>query len=108
MKANNSNRTPEPHAPLATLAIVQLTRFGDLLQTAQAIEELKRNNPEYRVVLIARSQFAKPLDFILKKSFDKIYYLDTKKIFSNAEVGGLKTSLENLNHFPLKFVVLVF
>ena len=99
MKANNSYRTPEPHAPMATLAIVQLTRFGDLLQTAQAIDELKLNNPDYRVVLIARSQFAKPLDFILKKSFDKIYYLDTKKIFSNAEIEGLSSSLEGLNIF---------
>jgi ADP-heptose:LPS heptosyltransferase len=98
MKANN-NLTPEPKAHSATLAIVQLTRFGDLIQTAQAVEELKKSHPEYRIVLIARSQFASPLDFILKKTFDQIYYLDTKKIFATAEINGLKTSMEGLNQF---------
>ncbi|MDD4975215.1 MAG: glycosyltransferase family 9 protein [Bacteriovorax sp.] len=99
MKANNNNRAPEPEKPVVTLAIVQLTRFGDLIQTAQAVEELKRNHPGYRVILIARSQFAKPLDFVLKKTFDKIYYLDTKKIFANTEINGLKTSIAGLNLF---------
>lgn len=97
MKVNNSSRIPEPDTIKSTLAIVQLTRFGDLIQTAQAVEELRKNHPEYRVILIARSQFAKPLDFILKNSFDKTYYLDTNKIFATSEINGLKTSKENLN-----------
>ncbi len=99
MKASNETRTPELETPVSTLAIVQLTRFGDLIQTAQAVEELRKNHPEYRIVLIARSQFAKPLDFILKKTFDKIYYLDTKKIFENSEIAGLKTGLDGINKF---------
>lgn len=99
MKANNNSRIPETNISTATLAIVQMTRFGDLIQTLQAVEELKKNHPEYRVILIARSQFSKPLDFILKKSFDKIYHLDTKKIFNNSEINGLKTSLEGINSF---------
>lgn len=99
MKANTFNKKHPEQLPVATLAIVQLTRFGDLIQTAQAIEELRKNNPEYRVILVARSQFARPLDFVLKKSFDKIYYLDTKKIFNNAEIGGINSSLEGLNQF---------
>jgi ADP-heptose:LPS heptosyltransferase len=99
MKANNSNRIPEPEIPVSTLAIIQLTRFGDLIQTAQAVEELKRNHPEYRVILIARSQFAKPLDFVLKKTFDKTYYLDTKKIFANTEIAGINPSIDGLNQF---------
>lgn len=99
MKANNSGHTIEAESSPITLAIVQLTRFGDLIQTAQAIEELKRIHPEYRVILIARSQFARPLDFVLKKTFDKIYYLDTKKIFANAETNGLNASILELNQF---------
>lgn len=99
MKASNSNRIPQAEARPTTLAIVQLTRFGDLIQTAQAVEELKRNHPGYRVVLIARSQFAKPLDFILKENFDKTYYLDTSKLFANAEINGLKNTTEILNQF---------
>jgi ADP-heptose:LPS heptosyltransferase len=99
MKVTNNKRIPEPNVPVVTLGIVQLTRFGDLIQTAQAIEELKKNNPEYRIVLIARSQFAKPLDFVLKKVFDKIYYLETKKIFMNSEISGVSTSISSLNSF---------
>lgn len=99
MKANNKSRTPDPVAHQTTLAIIQLTRFGDLIQTAQAVEELKRTNPEFRIVLIARSQFARPLDFMLKKVFDKTYCMDTSKIFASSEINGIKTSREGLNNF---------
>lgn len=99
MKASNSNRIPQTINPVVTLAIVQTTRFGDLIQTAQAVEELKKIHPEYRVILIARSQFAKPLEFVLQKMFDKTYYLDTRKIFANSEINGLKTSLDGINQF---------
>lgn len=99
MKASNNKRTPDPVAHQTTLAIVQLTRFGDIIQTAQAVEELRRNHPEFRVILIARSQFAKPLDFILKKTFDKTYYLNTPKIFLNSEIDGLKNSKDHLDQF---------
>lgn len=98
MKAINSN-SPSPETHEATLAIVQLTRFGDLIQTVQAIEELKKSHPGYRIILIARSQFAKPLDFLIKNVFDKTYYLDSKKIFENSEINGLKQSSDALNSF---------
>jgi ADP-heptose:LPS heptosyltransferase len=99
MKANTNKLklVTVPHKK--TLAIIQLTRFGDLIQTTQAIQELKYTYPEFKIILIARSQFAKPLDFILKKSFDQIYYFDTSKIFSNSEVNGLKASVNTLNLF---------
>jgi len=100
MKANNNTgRIPEPELQVPTLAILQLTRFGDLIQTVQAVEDLKKSHPEYRVILIARTQFAKPLEFLLKRVFTKIYYLDTKKIFEHAEVQGLKSSFDNINSF---------
>jgi len=100
MKANNNtDRIPEPELQVPTLAILQLTRFGDLIQTVQAVEDLKKSHPEYRVILIARTQFAKPLEFLLKRVFTKIYCLDTKKIFENAEVQGLKSSFDNINSF---------
>ena len=99
MKANSSNRIPNPEPRSATIGIIQLTRFGDVIQTTQAVEELKKNHPEYRVVVIARAQFAKPLDFLLKKTFDKVYHLDTKKIFENSEINGLKAPLEGINKF---------
>ena len=99
MRLSKHPNNPESEAPQTTLAILQLTRFGDLIQTSQAIEELKKAHPEYRIILIARSQFARPLGFILNKLFDKTYYLDTKKIFQNSEIAGLKTSINGLNQF---------
>lgn len=99
MKANNTSRIPEPETKVPTLAILQMTRFGDLIQTLQAVEDLRKSHPEYRVILIARSQFAKPLEFMLKRSFNKIYFLDTRKIFENSEVNGLKGSYDGLSSF---------
>lgn len=97
MKANNK----EVNAPVAqpTLAILQMTRLGDLIQTVQAVETLKTTHPHYRVVLIARSQFAKPLNFILTKYFDKIYTLDTAALFQDGATTGLSGALRGLNLF---------
>ncbi len=100
MKASNKESTPpQTEQPTATLCILQMTRFGDIIQTAQAIEELRTTHPQYRIILIARTQFAKPLDFLLRKNFDKVYHLDTKKIFNNSEINGIKNSLDCLNQF---------
>ena len=99
MKATHSAQIIDLQSSISTVAILQLTRFGDLIQTAQAVEELRKNHPEYRVILIGRAQFAKPLEFILKTMFDKIYYLDTKKIFDHSEIEGARGSLNNLNFF---------
>ena len=41
-----------------TIAIMQLTRFGDVIQTFQAAKELKKQHPDVRLVLIARKKFA--------------------------------------------------
>lgn len=97
MKANNKDAIAA--AQPATIAILQLTRFGDLLQTAQALQGFRENYPGYRIVLIARSQFAKPLSFILNETFDKVYHLDTPSLFHNTQTEGLKTAKEALNTF---------
>lgn len=96
MKASNK-RLPEEHT--STLALLQLTRFGDLIQTVQAVQNLKSTYPNYRVILIARSQFAKPLHFLLERYFDKIYTIDTQSIFQDHQVNGLSKSLSSFNTF---------
>lgn len=98
MRTNNSFAT-RPQAHHSTIAILQTTRFGDLIQTAQAISELKIQYPQYRVVLIARSQFARPLDFAFQNLVDKTYYLDTKSIFQNAETNGLANTVRAIDIF---------
>ena len=98
MKASNSelkaNQNIQP-----SIALLQLTRLGDLVQTVQAVQNLKKTHPNYRIVLIARSQFANPLGFLLKKYFDKVYTLDTTLVFQDHQTSGLEKSLNNLNKF---------
>jgi len=97
MKASNSS--PSINPAMKTIAIMQLTRFGDLIQTLQAIDNLKQLYPQYRVILIARSQFAQPLNFLIKSKVDKLYLLDTQKIFSNKDLTGIKGAVSELDTF---------
>lgn len=94
MKANSAANSSHP-----TIALLQLTRLGDLIQTVQAVQNFKNAHPNYRMVLIARSQFAKPLNFVLNKYFDAVYTLDTQSIFQESETAGLSKSLNGINSF---------
>lgn len=76
------------------IGIVQITRFGDLLQTARACEQFKRQNPNYKLVLICRSKFGRPLEFLLNNFFDEIIYIDLKEIITSLE--SLSPNLDNL------------
>ncbi len=99
MNAKVKEEVQSPKKHIHTIAIVQLTRIGDLIQTAQSVADLKLLHPEYRLVLIARSQFAKPLEFLLEKYFDKIYYLNSSILgFSSAD-GSLKKATLTLDVF---------
>jgi ADP-heptose:LPS heptosyltransferase len=94
MKANSATNSAQP-----TIALLQLTRLGDLIQTVQAVQNFKNAHPNYRMVLIARSQFAKPLSFALNKHFDAVYTLDTQSIFQDHETAGLSKSINGINSF---------
>lgn len=84
-----------------TIAILQVTRLGDLIQTVQAISTLKKAHPEYRLILIGRSQFTEPLKFLLDQYFDQVYHLDTQIIFQDFATSGIKASLLRLDSFLL-------
>ncbi len=94
MKASSATNTSHP-----TIALLQLTRLGDLIQTVQAVQNFKKAHPNYRMVLIARSQFAKPLNFVLNKYFDAVYTIDTQSIFQDHQTAGLSKSLNGINSF---------
>ncbi|MBY0412688.1 MAG: glycosyltransferase family 9 protein [Bdellovibrionales bacterium] len=96
MKAKNKENLAPAHP---TLAILQMTRFGDLIQTTQAVQHLKKSHPQYRIILIARSQFTKPLGFLLNKYFDQVYSIDTQSIFADHQVAGLKKGITGINSF---------
>lgn len=87
------------------VCIIQLTRIGDLVQTYQACRQLKNEKPNIELTLIARKQFGKGLEFLLKDVFRDIIYLDTKSFFPNKDEGlhQVKTRLHNFIHDIKKF-----
>ena len=83
-----------------TLAIVQITRIGDLLQTYIAAKSLRTQRPDLRLVLIARKSFAAPLKFLLSEVFDEIFMLDYERLIENAH--SLSDIQDNLKEFTGK------
>lgn len=92
----NAIKTQNDHSDEVkkTIAIIQTTRIGDLLQTTHAIRLMKENHPEFRVILIARKKFSEPIKFILNKYFDKIIQIDHKSAMVGADSS--KDALYNL------------
>ncbi|NOT79444.1 MAG: glycosyltransferase family 9 protein [Bacteriovoracaceae bacterium] len=99
MNVINKKNQQEMQLKTHTLAIIQITRIGDLIQTVQAVTDLRKLHSNYRLVLIARTQFAKPLQFILDQYFDKVYYLDTGSLNFNSPTGSIKNAVNSLDHF---------
>jgi ADP-heptose:LPS heptosyltransferase len=89
-----------------TLAIIQVTRIGDILQTAHAARLLKINHPEHKVILIARKQFVEPIDFIVKQVFDEVIVLDFKRAISlgngfEGSIQAIKDQIDHINKHPI-------
>lgn len=82
-----------------TFAVIQISRFGDVIQTLQACMELKGKYPKTRLILVGREKFCKPLEFKLKTVFDKIYYLNTRKLVTVAGKQSLGKVQNNLSNF---------
>lgn len=96
------------------VAIIQLARSGDVLQTTEAIREIKSRASNVQFYLIARSSFAKQLEFATKDIFEDIFYIDLKSIFEKKFEGpiNLNGALHNvrgvsgkINSLGLDFVV---
>lgn len=54
-----------------TIAILQLTRPGDIIQSLHVFRSLKEQHPEIRLVLIARERFTKGIQFLIDQCFDR-------------------------------------
>ncbi|MBC86542.1 MAG: hypothetical protein CL677_05120 [Bdellovibrionaceae bacterium] len=85
------------------ILVIQLARFGDILQTAPAINALKRSRPDAEVHVLLRSRFSAMGRFI--KGADRVLSWDTQSILgpcmksedgAAASLGLLETELENL------------
>lgn len=80
------------------MAFIQLTRIGDVIQTFSAARQLKTENPNAELTLIARSKFAKGLDFLLRGVFDNIIYFDTKDFLSKKDLCTANINVHNFIH----------
>jgi len=83
-----------PSEATKTVALIQITRIGDILQTCHTAQLLKINHPNFRIVLIARKQFVEPIKFIVDQTFDKVYQLDFKSSINLTD--GVSGSMKNI------------
>ncbi|MCO4753016.1 MAG: glycosyltransferase family 9 protein [Bacteriovoracaceae bacterium] len=70
-----------------SIGIIQLTRIGDVIQTFQAAKQLKTENPQVELTLIARREFAKGLEFLLEQVFSHIVYIDIKDLIKTPQTS---------------------
>ena len=83
--------------PSKSMAIVQLNRAGDLLQTYQAALEVKRYSSHIKLVLIARKNFSTSLRFLLSTVFDEIIEIDRQDLFQkHNDLTSLKIGITNI------------
>ncbi len=88
------------------VCLIQLNRFGDLVQTLQAVKDLKQEDPTLSVTLIARKRFATELSFLLTEVFDEIFCVGPELFFSKGDQSlddgckKLDLFLTELNQLP--------
>ncbi len=79
-----------------TVCFVQITRFGDILQTIQSVTDLKNEYPNIKLIFVGRYQFAHPLRFLLEQYFDQIHLIKLDDIIDSE---SLKNSKNNIRSF---------
>lgn len=88
-----------------SITVVQMTRFGDLLQTIWAVKDLKKQNPNIKVNLVARKKFGEPLKFLLDQYFDNTYLLNPSSFLTEDLTQGIDSTLDAINSWESKVVV---
>jgi ADP-heptose:LPS heptosyltransferase len=99
-------KVPSPKRVL----LVQLNRFGDLIQTATIARELKTQRPDLRVDLVARKIFSERTSEILNECFDNVYQvgMDTflnGKTTLDASIQNLTETIQEINNSPTTILI---
>jgi ADP-heptose:LPS heptosyltransferase len=76
--ANNILENIPPDSQSKNIAVLQLTRIGDLIQTAQAVILARKTHPDHQYTLICRKRFSQGIMFLLSEVFDHVVQLDFK------------------------------
>lgn len=80
------------------IALVQLNRLGDLIQTAQLARNLKDERPDVKIILICREDFGKNLRFLFQDIFHQVYYISSGTFFA-PKAKNLESALSNFGHY---------
>lgn len=72
--------------PVERILIVNLTRFGDLLQTSPTVAGLKQRHPGARITFLAEKNFAEVCDHV--PGIDRVYRIDLDRVGNLMLEGG--------------------
>lgn len=75
------------------IAIIQLTRIGDIVQTVQAARQFRAENPNTHLTLIARRKFAAGILFLIETVFDETCFFDTQDFIDKDSLSQTKTHI---------------
>lgn len=79
-----------------TIALIQITRIGDVIQTCIAADQLKREQKDIELVLITRKKFGKGLEFLTKGLFKEVIYIDLKD-YIKSKNDNLESVIDNFD-----------
>lgn len=105
----NAQKVEEGNSPETSqkwISIIQITRIGDILQTAQAVRLLKLNHSDIKVQLIARKQFVEPIKFLIDQIFDECIAINFKESINlkdgvSGSLRNIQTSINLINRRPI-------
>ncbi|WP_127715305.1 glycosyltransferase family 9 protein [Halobacteriovorax sp. HLS] len=94
---NSTDIEVPPQEVKKTIALVQILRLGDIIQTVQMAQGLRYVHGEkYRLLLIARKQFATPLKKIIDSVFDECITVDLNDLTLSSQTTNLENTLTNI------------
>ncbi len=107
MANNDQTLRPTREAP-KHFVFIQLTRAGDIIQTLNAVKELRIERPHAVLTLVARKHYADSIRFLLDDVFNQVVTIDTPKIFS-ADLSFAQESVANtiaqITATPVDFLI---
>ncbi|WP_372651980.1 glycosyltransferase family 9 protein [Halobacteriovorax sp.] len=101
--AKQDNTDIPPETVKKTIAIVQILRLGDIIQTIQTAKSLRQEHGDkYKLLLIARKKFANHLLDQINEVFDECITIDLKDLVLKSETVNLENSLNNIRELKAK------
>jgi ADP-heptose:LPS heptosyltransferase len=94
----DEDQSETPTLPVKrTIAIVQVLRLGDLIQTIQMAKGLREiHKDKYNLILVARKSFANSLKEMIDKVFDECITIDLNDLTLSSSSVTLENTISNI------------